>query len=120
VRRLLFAVIVMTLAILAMGGGRSTSRAPRHRAVAYASVHVMHIDRHADSLDDDDDGDDDEEIGLATPPVQLDDDDASPQVASTVDPEISIDEDMTTVPSCAEGLGPAHGHRRAEDRPPRG
>ena len=112
----MFAVIAVALVAI---GGRTPAK--RHAERFVVAAHSVHVERISQAVyDDDDDGDDDEEIGLACPPIQPDDDDVSPQVATIADelPHSEIVE-ITFHPS-DEGLGPAHGHSRKEIRPPRG
>lgn len=133
-RRLLLAIVLVIIAVFVTGGTlpRAASTAPaqakvelRHQAKTktIAKVKSAHLEKRADALyeDDDTDDDDDDVAGLMPPQTDDDDGDASPQQpALAVQDHITLASDAPSFTPGDDTLGPASGHRRPEEPPPRG
>ncbi len=120
--------LLLTAFIGGCGGARvTTPEAPTARHEVRHARHptvkkkpVRQIESSSQALYDDDDDDEDDEVGLASPTSSNDPDDASPApmqcpVASIPVPH--ADDPITLSP--VTGLGPAHGHDRPDEHPPR-
>jgi hypothetical protein len=130
----LLSLVVLVLGVVSFGHGRPapqssgassahearTVRAPRarHLAIARALAHA-YAETRAHALYDDDDDDDDDGGWLVPPPTPQNDDDAAPSEIATYGlSEREAPPDAAT-PATAVDLGPAAGHDRQDEPPPR-
>src|SRR5205814_1279813 len=128
--RLVLGLIVLLVAAIATGCGAipNAKRAESARHELRQKISTMkgiakavHVEKRADALyDDDGTDDDDDEIGLACPQTDGDDDDAQPQSPSTLASVVTIVlSEPPPFQAPHDTLGPSHGHRSPDERPPR-
>jgi hypothetical protein len=134
VRRLLLSIVVLVIAVFVTGGAlpragstlttNAKVEARHHPAKVktIAKLKIAHLEKRADALYDDDDTDDDDDdvAGLMPPQTGADDDDASPQQPTLVTHEnVFLASEAPSFTPHEDPLGPASGHRRPEEPPPR-
>ena len=124
-RRVLLALFVLLVAVFVTGctAPRTVSAGGvakrHHHAQTLRGLHAVSLEKRADALYDVDD-DDDAEIGLLCPDAAAPDDDASPQAANGADALSALSPRSPSAFSFVDdGLGPAFGHTRATEHPPR-